>query len=143
MKKNQITRRKKSTSALWKSQGLLTSVLSYPKSTSNLKEQIISLLQEFKDCFAWNYNEMPGLDRGLLEHCLPIRPEFHHFQQPSRRMSKEVELKVKKEIERLLKAKFIRPTRYVQWLANIVPMMKKNEKLRIFVDFKYLNVVTD
>ena len=74
MKKNQITRRKKSTSALWKIQGLLTSVLSYPKSTSNLNEQIISLLQEFKDCFAWNYNEMPGLDRGLLEHCLPIRP---------------------------------------------------------------------
>ena len=25
----------------------------------NLKVQIISLLQEFKDCFAWNYDEMP------------------------------------------------------------------------------------
>ena len=35
-------------------------------------------------------------------------------------MSKEVELKVKEEIEKLLKEKFIRPTRYVQWLANIV-----------------------
>ena len=28
-----------------------------------LKEHIISLLQEFKDCFAWNYDEMPRLDR--------------------------------------------------------------------------------
>ena len=82
---------------------------------------------------------MTGLDRGLVEHRLPIRPEFHPFQRPPRRISKEVELKVK-EIEKLLKAKFIRPTRYVQWLANIVPMMKKNEKLRVCVDFRDLNV---
>ena len=57
-------------------------------------------------------------------------------------MSKEVELKVKEEIEKLLKAKFIRPMRYVQWLANIFPMMKNNGKLRVCVDFRDLNVVT-
>ena len=55
-----------------------------------------------------------------MEHRLPIKPKFHPFHQPPRRMFKEVELKVKEEIEKLLKAKFIRPTRYVQWLANIV-----------------------
>ena len=55
---------------------------------------------------------------------------------------KEVELKVKKEVEKLLKGKFIKPTRYVQWLANIVPMMKKNGKLWVCVDFRDLNVVT-
>ena len=68
--------------------------------------------------------------------------EFHTFQQPPRRMSKEVELKVKEEIEKLLKAKFIRPTRYVQWLSNIVHVIRKNEKLRVCVDFRDLNVVT-
>ena len=77
-----------------------------------------------------------------MEHRLPIRPEFHHFQQPPRRMSKEVELKVKEEIEKILKAKFIKPIRYVQWLANIVPVMKKNGKLRVCVDFRDLNVTT-
>ena len=80
---------------------------------SNLKEGIIIILQEFKDWFAWNYDKMPGLDKGLVEHCLPIKLEFHLFQQPPRRMSKEVELKVKEEIEKLLKVKFIRHTRYV------------------------------
>ena len=85
---------------------------------------------------------MPGLDISLVEHRLPIKPEFHPFQQPLRRMSKEVELKVKEEIEKLLKAKFIKPTRYVQWLAIIVPMIKKNGKLRVCVDFRDLNVVT-
>ena len=41
--------------------------ISYLFST-NLKEWIISLLQEFKDCFALNYDEMPRLDRSLVEH---------------------------------------------------------------------------
>ena len=77
-----------------------------------------------------------------MEHRLPIKPEFHPFQQSPRRMSKEVELKVKEEIEKLLKAKFIKPTRYVQWLANIVLMMKKNGKLQVCVDFRDLNVTT-
>ena len=46
------------------------------------------------------------------------------------------------EIEKLLKAKFISPTRYVQWFANIVHVMKKNGKLRVCVDFRDLNVPT-
>ena len=71
-----------------------------------------------------------------------FKSKFHPFQQPPRRMSKEVELKVKEEIEKLLKAKFIRPTRYVQWLENIVPVMKKNGKLRVCVYFRDLNATT-
>ena len=73
-----------------------------------------------------------------MEHCLPIMTEFRHFQ----RMSKEVELKVNEQIEKLLKAKFIRPTRYVQWLANIVHVMKKNGNLRVCLNFRDLNVAT-
>ena len=46
---------------------------------SNLKEEIIAILQEFKDCFAWNCDEMPGLDRSLVEHRLPIKSKFHPF----------------------------------------------------------------
>ena len=53
---------------------------------TDLKENITSLLQELKDCFSWNYDEIPGFERSLVEHCLPIRPKFHHFQQPPRRM---------------------------------------------------------
>ena len=82
------------------------------------------------------------MDGSLVEHRLPFKSEFHPFQQPPRRMSKEVELKVKKEVEKLLKAKFIKPTRFVQWLANIVPVMKKNRKLRFCVAFRDLNDAT-
>ena len=108
----------------------------------DLKEGIIIILEKFKYYFAWNYDEMPRLNRSLVEHLLPIKSEFHPFQQPLRRMSKELELKVNEEIEKLLKAKFIIPIRYVQWLANIVHVIKKNGKLRVCVDFRDLNAAT-
>ena len=41
---------------------------------SDFKERIIATPHEFKDYFAWNYDEMPGLDRSLVEHHLPIKP---------------------------------------------------------------------
>ena len=49
---------------------------------------------------------------------------------------------MKKEIEKLLKAKFIRPTKYVQWLENTVLVMMKNGKFRICVEFRDLNAAT-
>ena len=80
----------------------------------NLNETIIPILQEFKDCFSLNYDEMLGLNRSLVEHRLPIKPQLHPIQQPPRRMFKEVELNIKEEIEKLLEAKFTRPIKYVQ-----------------------------
>ncbi|KAI5344568.1 hypothetical protein L3X38_012445 [Prunus dulcis] len=55
-------------------------------------------------------------------------------------MSMETELKVKEEIERLLKAGFIRSAIYADWLANIVPVLKrKTGAIRISVDYRNLN----
>ncbi|CAL8992964.1 unnamed protein product [Prunus brigantina] len=38
-----------------------------------LAAEIIGLLHEYKDCFAWDYHEMPGLPRSLVEHELKIK----------------------------------------------------------------------
>ncbi|XP_075515394.1 uncharacterized protein LOC142550036 [Primulina tabacum] len=107
-----------------------------------LKQDLISTLKEYKDCFAWSYDDMPGLDRKLVEHRIPLKEGFKPFHQPSRRMSKEVELKVKEEVEKLLKDKFIKQIRYTKWLSNIVPVMKKNDKVRICIEFRDLNCAT-
>ena len=34
----------------------------------SLREPMIALLREYRDCFAWDYTEMPGLDRSIVEH---------------------------------------------------------------------------
>jgi len=41
------------------------------------KSQHTNLLKEFAGCFAWEYHEMPSLNRSIVEHRLPIKPGFH------------------------------------------------------------------
>jgi hypothetical protein len=86
---------------------------------------------------------MPGLDRSIVEHRLPIKPGFKPYKQPPRKIYKdEVLADVKKEVERLIEANFIRPCRYVEWISNIVPVYKKNGKMRVCIDFRDLNRAT-
>jgi hypothetical protein len=65
----------------------------------SLREPMITLLKEYADCFAWDYTEMPGLDRSIVEHRLPLKSGFRPFQQRIRQMKADVLVEVKKEIE--------------------------------------------
>jgi hypothetical protein len=47
---------------------------------SSFREELINLLKGYKDCFAWDYSEMPGLDRSIVEHRLPIKPGFRPYK---------------------------------------------------------------
>jgi hypothetical protein len=47
----------------------------------SLREPMIALLKEYSDCFAWDYMEMHGLDRSIVEHRLPLKKGFRPFQQ--------------------------------------------------------------
>jgi hypothetical protein len=40
---------------------------------------------------------------------------------------------------KLLEAKIIVPLRYSEWVANLVPIRKKNREIRLCVDFRNLN----
>ena len=42
------------------------------KLSVDYKDDLIRLLKEYVDCFAWEYSEMPSLSRHLVEHQLPI-----------------------------------------------------------------------
>jgi hypothetical protein len=48
------------------------------------RDEMISLLKEYSDCFAWNYTEMSGLSREIIEHRLPIMSGFRPFKQKAR-----------------------------------------------------------
>jgi hypothetical protein len=65
----------------------------------SLREPMIVLLNEYSDGFAWDYTEMPGLDRSIIEHRLPLKKGFRPFQQRARQMRTEVLEEVKKKRE--------------------------------------------
>ena len=72
------------------------------------KQELIKLLREYKDCFAWEYYEMPGLDRSIVEHRLLIKLGYRPFQHGARCCNPKILLDIKAEITRFLEAKFIR-----------------------------------
>ncbi|KAA0065385.1 uncharacterized protein E6C27_scaffold17G00500 [Cucumis melo var. makuwa] len=78
--------------------------------SSEEEDKYMSLLTKYKDIFAWSYKEMPGLDP-----------------------------KIEVEVNKLIEAEFIREVKYPTWIANIVPVRKKNGQLRVCVDFRDLN----
>jgi hypothetical protein len=64
------------------------------------KSKLIDLLSEFKDCFSWEYEEMSGLSKDIVEHRLPIIPRSRIVKQAPRRFAPDIILKIKK-VERL------------------------------------------
>jgi hypothetical protein len=99
------------------------------------RNEMIGLLKEYSDCFAWNYTEMPVLSREIVEHRLPIKSGFRPFKQKARTFRPDLLPRIKDEIHRLLEADFIRPCRYAEWVSNIVPVEKESGKLIVCIDF--------
>lgn len=40
------------------------------------KQDIVAILHEFKDCFAWEDHERLRIDPTIIMHELPIKPDF-------------------------------------------------------------------
>ena len=63
---------------------------------------------------------MPGIDTDIVEHHFPLKPE---------------------EVVKQINAGFLVTSVYPQWIANIVPVMKKDGKVRMCLDYRDLNKV--
>ncbi|KAK8703732.1 hypothetical protein V6N13_047378 [Hibiscus sabdariffa] len=107
--------------------------------SADTRQNLIKLLQKYIDVFAWSYQDMPGLDEGIAMHRLPIRPECKPVQQKLRRMKPEMLLKIQEEVKKQFEAGFLQAVTYSDWVANIVPVPKKDGKVRMCVDYRDLN----
>ena len=102
-------------------------------------EQLVTLLKEYIEVFAWTYDEMPGLDPGLVVHALNVDLRVKPVIQPARIFHTDVETQITQEVKKLLAAGFIKPIQHPKWLSNVVPVKKKNGQIRCCVDFRNLN----
>ena len=48
------------------------------------KKKMISLLRANQDVFIWKHEDMPGIDKKIIQHCLNINPECKPVQQKQR-----------------------------------------------------------
>ena len=103
------------------------------------EKQYFDRLSEYKDVFAGSFKEMPGLDPRVAIHRPSIKKGVPPKKQPQWRFRLELVPKIEKEVNKLIEAGFIRQVRYPTWIANMVPVRKKNRQLRTCVDFRDLN----
>lgn len=103
------------------------------------RKELIELLKAYKDVFARSYLDMPGLNISIVEHQLPLDTTMQPIEQRLRRLKPEWSLKVKEEVMKQFNAGFLRVVTYPEWLANVVPVPKKDGKVRMCIDFRDLN----
>jgi hypothetical protein len=82
---------------------------------------------------------MPGIPTEVIGHKLDIDPSYKPIKQKERRYTPEWWETIWQEVNKLLKAEFIRPVDYPDWLANPVLIEKPDDSCRMCIDYTSLN----
>jgi hypothetical protein len=98
-----------------------------------------SLFKEFRDIFAWSYEEMPGIDPAIVVHEIKTYPRAKPVWQRLRPVHPRKVAAIKLEVEKLLKAGFVYPVALTEWVSNPVPIDKKGGSIRVCVDYRDIN----
>ena len=64
-----------------------------------------------------------------------MKEESKPFRQKLRQINPMLLPIMEKEVKKILDAQIIIPLRYYEWVANLVPVRKKNGEIRLCVDF--------
>ena len=71
--------------------------VNFPK---DMKPELIALLKEFREIFAWSYQDTPRIDTKIVVHGIQVKPECPLVQQALQRMKSKIILKIKEEVEK-------------------------------------------
>jgi len=82
---------------------------------------------------------MHSLDPQIAMHRLNIKPGVKPVKQQQRRFHPDVMEAIEAEVHKLIQYGFIREEQHLDWVTNIIPVLKKNEKLRVCIDYQNLN----
>ena len=111
--------------------------------TKGKRSKCISLFRQYKDVFAWTYEDLKTYDTKIIQNIIPIKARVKPFQQPLRKMHPKLEPLSQREVKKLLDAKIIFKVRHSEWVSNLVPIRKKSGEIRLCVDFRNLNRASD
>ncbi|XP_070045139.1 uncharacterized protein [Nicotiana tomentosiformis] len=102
----------------------------------NLQQEIEQLESQKKP----NLKKMEVVNLGSEEEVKETRIIIHlEAEQKEKLVELLRKLRIKEEVTKQIEAKVVRITNYPSWLTNIVPEHKKDEKIRICVDYRDLN----
>ena len=100
------------------------------------KKNLKKLLIEFQEVFAWSYEDMSSINPEIVQHHIDTHSHMVPIKEKFRHMRTEWLLKIKQEVTKQLKVRFIKPVHQAKWIANVMPIPKKDGKVRMGVDCK-------
>jgi hypothetical protein len=86
---------------------------------------LVDFLRANTDIFAWSPSDMLGILREVAEHSLDILPHSRAVHQRLHRFDEERRRAIEVELQKLLKAGFIKEVFHPTWLANPVLVKKR------------------
>ena len=103
------------------------------------KLELQNVLQRNQDIFAWTHSDITGIHLDVASHRLNVLATSKPVRQKIRRFHPDRQKVIQDEMKKLLEAGFIRKVKYLEWLANVVVVPKKEGKWRVCVDYTNLN----
>ena len=82
---------------------------------------------------------MSRLDPQFAVHHLNINPDVKLVKQHQRRFHPEIMEAIESEVKKLIDSGFVREEQHPDWVANIIPVRKKNGKIWICMNYRDLN----
>lgn len=83
------------------------------------------VLQQNKDVFTWAHSDMPDIHQSVASHQLNILPSSRPISQKVRLFHSDRQKIIQAEVDKLLVVGFIMKVEYLDWLANVVVVPKK------------------
>jgi len=71
---------------------------------------------------------MPGLDPQIAMHWLNIKPDAKPVKQKQQLFRPDIMEAIEAEVHKLIECGFIHEEQHPDWVTNIVPVLKKNER---------------
>ena len=106
------------------------------------KGEYINLMKKYTDVFSWSYENLTEYDTSIIQHTIPINPREKPFKQKLRIINPMLLHVIEKDIKKLFNAKIIVTFRFSKWVADLVPVRKKNGEIKLCVDFRNLNKIS-
>ncbi|XP_074347614.1 uncharacterized protein LOC141686480 [Apium graveolens] len=104
-----------------------------------IEANLVNFLPTRLDAFAWEHDDITGIDPNVITHKLNVDPNYTHVRQKRRKFTTKRNKIINDEIDMLMKAGMIKEVNYPEWLKNVSIVQNKNGKWRVCVDYTNLN----
>ena len=94
--------------------------------TKAKRDGILDIIWEFKDIFAWTYDDMNAYRGDVVQNVILLTRGSKKFIHKPRHINPKLSPQIQKELQNIVDVGIIAPIRYFSWISNLVVIQKKN-----------------